>query len=142
MVNIFKKEILISTALLLFIETMFACWMTAMVLAGEQKTGGILPIPTPGLVTMVNFGARGCVPCKMMAPIIEDLQKEYSGRVSIIFINSFQNREQAKRFGVRAIPTQIYFDKKGQEVGRHIGFLEKGQIRLTFENLGVPQKPL
>ena len=87
---------------------------------------------------MLDLGADKCIPCKMMAPIIEELQKEYAGRASIIFIDVWKHREQAERFGIRVIPTQIFYDKDGKEVSRHMGFLDKESIVATFKKLGVP----
>ncbi len=76
------------------------------------KKSNIPSVPTPGLVTMVDLGAHKCIPCKMMAPIIAELQKEYAGRASIVFIDVWEHREQAQRFGIRSIPTQIFYDKQ------------------------------
>lgn len=89
---------------------------------------------------MVDLGAHKCIPCKMMAPIIAELQKEYNGRASIIFIDVWENHDQAQRFGIRGIPTQIFYNKEGKEVGRHMGFLDKKSIAAAFEKLGVPTK--
>ena len=99
----------------------------------------IPPVPTPGLVTMVDLGAHKCIPCKMMAPIIAELQKEYAGRASIIFIDVWEHREQAQRFGIRGIPTQVFFDKQGKEIKRHFGFLDKKSIVTIFDELNVPK---
>lgn len=116
------------------------CWTVTGALAGESKADAIPSIPTPGLVTMLDLGAHKCTPCKMMAPIINELQKEYAGRASIIFIDVWEHREQARRFRIRGIPTQIFYDKAGNEVGRHMGFLDKKSIVAAFEKLGVPEK--
>lgn len=89
---------------------------------------------------MVDLGAHKCIPCKMMAPIIAELQKEYAGRASIIFIDVWEHREQAQRFGIRGIPTQIFYDKQGKEIKRHVGFLDKKSIVAMFDQLGVPQE--
>ena len=96
-------------------------------------------LPTQGMVTMIDLGAKKCIPCKMMAPILVELEKEYAGRAAIVFIDVWKHRDQAKRFGVRSIPTQIFFDKKGKEVGRHVGFMDKKKIQSTLHRLGVPQ---
>ena len=122
----------------MYIVTMAVCWAASAVLAEDSKIAAIPPVPTPGLVTMVDLGAHKCIPCKMMAPIIAELQKEYKGRASIIFIDVWEHREQARRFGIHGIPTQILYDKAGKEVGRHVGFLDKQSIVATFEKLGVP----
>ncbi|MCB2215278.1 MAG: thioredoxin family protein [Desulfobulbaceae bacterium] len=106
--------------------------------AADAKAAVIPPVPTPGLVTMLDLGATQCVPCKMMAPIIEELKVEYQGRASIIFIDVWQHREQARLFGIKGIPTQIFYDRDGNEVGRHVGFMDKESIVSVFKKLGVP----
>ncbi|MDY6856254.1 MAG: thioredoxin family protein [Thermodesulfobacteriota bacterium] len=110
------------------------------VFAGDSKTTKIPHVPTPGLVTMVDLGAHKCIPCKMMAPIITELQREYEGRASIIFIDVWEHREQAQRFNIRGIPTQIFYDKDGKEVRRHVGFLDKKSIIRAFKKLGVSKE--
>ncbi|MBW2660268.1 MAG: thioredoxin family protein [Deltaproteobacteria bacterium] len=80
-------------------------------------------IPVKNSVTLLDLGAHSCIPCKMMAPIIDKLQKEYKGKAAIIFIDVWENPAQGKKYGIRAIPTQIIYDKTGEEVIRHVGFL-------------------
>jgi thioredoxin 1 len=96
-------------------------------------------VPVPGKVTMVDIGAKKCIPCKMMAPIMAELEKEYhdSGRAAIFFIDVWEHREQGPKFGIRTIPTQIFYDKTGKEVYRHEGFLDKKDIVAKLEELGV-----
>jgi thioredoxin 1 len=122
----------------ILIGVLAACLTAVAASAGDSKKDAIPPVPTPGLVTMVDLGAHKCIPCKMMAPIIAELQMEYKNRASIIFIDVWEHREQASRFGIRGIPTQIFYDKDGKEAGRHIGFLDKKSIVETLEKLGVP----
>ncbi len=112
-----------------------------LALAGDAAVD-IPPVPTPGFITMVDLGADKCVPCRMMAPIIEELQKEYAGRVSIIFIDVWKHRDQARRFGIRGIPTQIFYDKQGKETGRHVGFFDKKSIIAMFDQLGAPSEAI
>ncbi|NLI34537.1 MAG: thioredoxin family protein, partial [Deltaproteobacteria bacterium] len=78
-------------------------------------------------------------PCKMMAPIMEELEKEYhdSGKAAIYFIDVWKDKEQGRKFGIRAIPTQIFYDRDGNEVKRHEGFMSKGDIVAMLEKLGV-----
>ena len=94
-------------------------------------------VPTKGMVTMLDLGATSCIPCKMMAPIIEELKKEYEGRASIVFIDVWKYREEAPKYGISAIPTQIFFDKDGKEAYRHVGFFDKKSIIEALERLGV-----
>jgi len=94
-------------------------------------------IPVPGMVTMVDLGAKKCVPCKMMAPILEELEKEYKDRAAIVFIDVWVNPDDGKKFGIRIIPTQIFFDAEGKEMLRHEGFFDKESIAAELQKLGV-----
>ena len=97
-------------------------------------------VPEKGKVTMVDLGAKKCIPCKMMAPIMEKLEKAYEKRAEIVFIDVWENREQAPRFKIRAIPTQIFFNEKGEETYRHEGFLDEQAIIEQLNKMGV-EKP-
>ncbi|SPF43657.1 Thioredoxin domain-containing protein [Syntrophobacter sp. SbD1] len=101
------------------------------------QSSSIPDVPAKGMVTMVDIGAHKCIPCKMMAPIIESLQKEYKGKAAIVFIDVWENREQGQRFGIHSIPTQIFYDNDGKEVYRHEGFLAQGSIEAELAKLGV-----
>ncbi len=94
-------------------------------------------IPVPGAVTMVDLGAKSCIPCKMMEPILEELEKEYEGRAAIIFIDVYENYDAVSQFGIKAIPTQIFYDDQGREHMRHVGFMDKESIVAVLEKLGV-----
>lgn len=102
-----------------------------------SKAEPLPQVPVPGMVTMVDLGAKKCIPCKMMAPIIEELTKEYQGRAAILFIDVWENPDAGPKFGLRSIPTQIFYDAQGKEVSRHEGFLDKPSIVATFVKLGV-----
>ncbi|MDA8403236.1 MAG: thioredoxin family protein [Desulfobacteraceae bacterium] len=94
-------------------------------------------IPEKGKVTMLELGAKKCIPCKMMAPIIEKLEKTYAGKASIVFIDVWKNNDQAGRFNIQGIPTQIFFNKDGKEVFRHTGFLDEESIIKQLTSMGV-----
>ncbi|OLN30717.1 Thioredoxin [Desulfovibrio sp. DV] len=92
-------------------------------------------VPAKGMVTMVDIGAKACIPCKMMAPILEELEKEYQGKAAVLFIDVWENREQGAKFGLKLIPTQIFYDKNGKETYRHEGFLDKAAISEKLDKL-------
>ena len=99
--------------------------------------GESMQLPVPGTVTMVDLGAKKCVPCKMMAPILEALEKEYKDRAAVVFIDVWENPEAAQKFGIRVIPTQIFYDTGGKEILRHEGFMKKEAIIAELTKLGV-----
>jgi len=89
----------------------------------EKVTKNSLPV-------FVDFFAPWCGPCKMAEPVIEELAKDYQGKVVIAKINVDENPQISSKFDVMSIPTTIMF-KEGQEVGRQTGF----SGRQTFEEL-------
>ena len=107
-----------------------------MPLAGAQRLD-FSKVPVKGMVTMIDLGATQCIPCKMMAPIMEKMEKVYQGKAAIVFIDVWENREQAGRFGISVIPTQIFFDREGKEVYRHVGFMNEEAIVAQLQKMGV-----
>lgn len=103
--------------------------------ATEMEKPQTTTIPVKEMVTLVDLGAKSCIPCKLMAPILEELGKEYKGRAAVIFIDVWENRNKAKEFKVVTIPTQIFYNKQGQEVYRHIGFFDKESIKEKLDSL-------
>lgn len=121
---------------LLMVVFLFLFGSVVLLFAADDST---LPpeVPVEGMVTMVDLGATKCIPCKMMAPIIEELKKEYKGKAAILFIDVWEHREEAPKYGIRAIPTQIFYAKNGEEAYRHEGFMDKASIVAELQKLGV-----
>ncbi|HSJ55702.1 MAG TPA: thioredoxin [Anaerolineae bacterium] len=81
----------------------------------------VLGAPVPA---MVDFWAPWCGPCRMVAPVVEALAREYDGRAVVAKINTDENQQLAGRLGIMGIPTLILF-KDGQEVDRVVGFVPR-----------------
>lgn len=90
-----------------------------------------------GRPRLLDLGATKCIPCKKMAPILEELKQEYAGRMDVQFIDVWQNQDAAGQYGIQTIPTQIFFDAAGKEMYRHEGFLAKEDILKKWNELGV-----
>jgi thioredoxin 1 len=95
------------------------------------------PSEAKPLPRLVDLGAGKCIPCKMMAPILEELKKEYAGRMNVEFIDVWVNPDAGKPYGIEMIPTQIFFDASGKELFRHVGFFGKEDILAKWKELGV-----
>lgn len=126
---LFKKHI---AGFVSFITLIFAAPALPTTAAQEQQQ-----VPAPGMVTMVDLGAKSCIPCKMMAPIMEELENEYAGRAAIIFIDVWDTPDAGQQFGIKLIPTQIFYNAEGKEVLRHEGFFDKASIVAELHKLGV-----
>jgi thioredoxin 1 len=111
--------------------------LLAILSPASTLASSVPEVPVQGMVTMVDIGADKCIPCKMMAPILKQLEEEYKGKAAVIFIDVWKNKEQGQRFGIRSIPTQIFYDKEGKEFFRHEGFFDKEAIVAVFEKAGV-----
>jgi thioredoxin 1 len=107
------------------------------VIADTTNLPGFSELPVKGMVTMIDLGAEKCIPCKMMAPIMAKLEKVYAGRAAIVFIDVWKNKEQVGRFGIRAIPTQVFFNENGIEIYRHVGFMSEEDIVTQLEKMGI-----
>ena len=81
-----------------------------------------------GKPTVLDLGASSCIPCKMMKPIFAELEKEYEGRANILLLEISDYRDIANKYKVRVIPTQIFFDKNGNQYWQHEGFFSKEDI--------------
>ena len=93
--------------------------------------------PAKALPRMVDLGADKCIPCKMMAPILEQLKSEYEGTLIVDFIDVWKNPDEGPKYGIKLIPTQIFYDASGQERFRHEGFMSKDDILAKWKEFGV-----
>ncbi|MHB8709271.1 MAG: thioredoxin family protein [Desulfuromonadales bacterium] len=90
-----------------------------------------------GQPTVIDLGARTCIPCKKMAPILEELAGNYRGKANVLFIDVREDSSAGERFRIQMIPTQIFFDAKGKEISRHIGFMDRPDIIKGLQAAGL-----
>src|SRR5215212_2101301 len=81
---------------------------------------------------IVDFWAEWCGPCKMMAPVLDELSDEYDGKIRFVKLNTDENYESAARYGIQSIPTLVIF-RGGREVNRLIGFAPKPQLKRQID---------
>jgi len=81
-------------------------------------------------VTFIELGSLSCIPCKMMQPIMEEIEKEYTNQVKVVFYDVWTptGRPYAQDYRIKVIPTQIFLDKDGNEYFRHEGFFPKEEL--------------
>ena len=105
--------------------------------AATESLKPLPEVPVKGMVTMLDLGAKKCIPCKMMAPILEELEVEFAGKLQVNFQDVRKYRGLSALYGIQVIPTQIFYDASGKELYRHEGFYSKEDIIAKWEDLGV-----
>ena len=89
-----------------------------------------------GIPTLLDLGSKSCVPCKMMAPILEELRSEYDGRMRVIYYDVREKPQFAQIYRIRVIPTVIFISEHEEELYRHEGFISKENILDLWKKLG------
>lgn len=100
----------------------------------EITDANIQEMLAEGKPLVVDFWAPWCGPCKMMLPIIDELAKQYEGKVNIGKLNVDENPDTCEEYGIMNIPTMLFF-KNGELVNRHVGAGRKPDIEKLIEQL-------
>ncbi len=103
--------------------TMFAC------LVAGSSVAASLPM-------LVDVGADKCIPCIKMAPILDKLGDDFTGKMEVKFVDAWKDKKEAAKYGVRMIPTQIFFAADGTELYRNTGFYGRDDILNKWRELG------
>ena len=90
-----------------------------------------------GRPSLVNFSSKGCRPCHMLAPILETLKAKYEGKANVVSISVQEEQILSARYGIGAVPAQIFFDKDGKEVFRHTGYWPQEELEKKLADMGV-----
>lgn len=95
--------------------------------------------PAEAIVTFIELGSVKCIPCKMMQPVMQEIEKDFTGKVKVVFYDVWtpEGQPYAEKYGIQGIPTQIFLDKNGKEFYRHTGFFAQNQIEEILEKQGV-----
>lgn len=105
--------------------------------ASQGPSAPEAPAPSARIPRLVDLGAGKCIPCKLMAPILDALKEDFAGRLDVVFIDVWEKPEEASKYGIKLIPTQIFYDASGKELFRHEGFYSREDILGKWKELGV-----
>lgn len=89
-----------------------------------------------GLPRLVELGSTTCIPCQIMKPIIEELTADYAGSLDVVFVDVVTHENEAKKYTIEGIPTQVFVSPSGKELHRHEGILSKADILAKWTELG------
>ena len=121
----------------IFLTVLGTALLLSPVDAAFAEPAGLHEVPVKDMVTMADFGASYCAPCKAMAPFLEKLEKEYKDRAAIVVLDVGKAPDVCERYNITELPTQIFYNKQGKEVYRHKGFMKEEDIVKQLKKMGV-----
>jgi thioredoxin 1 len=129
----FRSKLFIVTVALLSAFTFVALSLDGSQAFAQDKKGKSTaqrPSVFNPLATFVEIGAASCIPCKMMQPIMKAVGEEYKGQVKVVFHDVWtpKGKDDAMKYNIRVIPTQVFLDKDGKEYFRHEGYFPKEDV--------------
>ncbi len=102
----------------------------------DQAAEAPAVVENAALPRLLDLGADKCIPCKLMVPVLAELEKGLDGKLEVDFLDVWKNPEEAKKYRIKLIPTQIFFDPQGKELYRHEGFFARDDILAKWRELG------
>lgn len=133
----------VAITLLIFIFGALFCVQSSKEQANKLKSEENLIVSIKQLdfskhkVTFIELGADRCIPCKAMQPIMREIAKEYAGKIQVVFYDVWKDPKPARHYRIQLIPTQVFIDKSGDEIFRHVGFYAKDEIIKMLKEKGI-----
>lgn len=90
-----------------------------------------------GLPTLIELGSDSCSTCIAMRKVLTELERRHSGRLNVQSVDVVRRPEQASRWRIRVIPTQVFLDGDGREITRHVGYLSAQAVEARFRAHGI-----
>lgn len=90
-------------------------------------------------VTFIELGSVRCIPCQQMQPVMKSIREKYPTQVNVVFHDVWTEAgaPYAKKYGIEAIPTQVFLDKDGKEYYRHVGYFPEEELVKVLQQKGV-----
>ncbi|MCX6359478.1 MAG: thioredoxin family protein [Armatimonadetes bacterium] len=95
------------------------------------------PAAAKALPRLLELGSTTCIPCKMMAPILDEVRRTYAGKLTVEAIDVRKEPGMAEMYGIESIPTQVILGPGGNELFRHVGFFAKEDLVAKLTELGI-----
>ena len=136
-VNVIRKNWVFSLAVVILLLFLMGCSPKQPVSTASSVLTPLEKALSSGTPTLTEFGRGTCIPCKAMKPILDELASLYKDELNVVIVSVDDYRSLTSRFGIMAIPTQIFFDGSGTETFRHIGFYPEDEIITQLKKMGI-----
>jgi len=125
------------TILIAALLTTFGCERASVEESPSADAGTAIGDTTiAALPVLLDLGSDSCVACKTMEPILDEMRETFEGQFHVRFLDARKDRSVASEYGIKVIPTQIFFDEDGGELFRHQGFYGREDILAKWAELG------
>ena len=94
-----------------------------------------------GKPAVVEFGANACASCREMKPVLEALEREHGELITVVNVDIVKARSYIARYGIQLMPTQVFFDAQGREIGRNMGRISAGEILAQLDVAAAGRAP-
>ncbi|OHD19854.1 MAG: thioredoxin [Spirochaetes bacterium GWD1_27_9] len=134
-----KKYYIIQFIILIILIFLYGCKKDNKIEKTDYKITDIESKVDNYLVTFIELGSINCVPCKMMQPIMKQVEEKFDGQVKVIFYDVWTQKDasMSQKYGIRVIPTQIFLDSNGNEYFRHEGYFPFEELEKILKQKGV-----
>jgi thioredoxin 1 len=88
-----------------------------------------------GRPTVVDFASKSCPACIRLSPVMRELKDAHKKRINVLYLEVSDNRDLARQFKVRLVPTLVFFDAQGREVQQRTGFMNRGELEKVLRDL-------
>lgn len=106
-------------------------------LAQADTTARVTAALASGQPALIEFGAETCSQCKRMKLVLDGIGRRYQGRAHVVQVNVNKDQAVTRQFKIMVIPTLVFFDAKGKEVGRTYGFMDEVKVAKKLHDLGA-----
>lgn len=120
-----------------FIVTLLLIVLSQLLLGLDSESAVSDSQSVAAKITFLELGSTTCIPCVQMESVLEKTAEKYGDQIEIIFIDLMKERAKAKKYNVRIMPTQVFLDKDGKEINRHIGFYPQQQLDVFLQKQGL-----
>lgn len=121
-------------------QALFALLITAVVLTAPARAdtaSAVRAALASGQPALIEFGAETCSQCKRMKVVLDGVSRRYQGRAHVVQVNVNRDRDVTRQFKIMVIPTLVFFDAGGREVGRSYGFMDEVKVARRLHDLGA-----
>lgn len=123
------------------LRTTLTAFIGILLLSGCSQANDVDSVLTQakkdGKVVMLELGSLGCIPCEQMKPVMDKLRSGYKDKLEVYFVDVRRDNATGRRFNVHMIPTQVFLDKNGNEIHRHVGFYAYDEITPVLKKAGL-----